>query len=58
MYRKEKQTKITIENVKNYRDKSAGYFLFFFQRKTKWLKRETPDNQLGRAIVFGLLKIP
>ena len=31
MYRKEKQTNITIENVNNYRDKSAGYFTFFFK---------------------------
>ena len=31
MYRKEKQTEIRIENVQNYRDKSAGYFMFFFK---------------------------
>ena len=55
MYRKEKQTNITIENVNNYRDKSAGYFTFFFQRRTKWrnckMSTKTPDYQLGWAIL-------
>jgi hypothetical protein len=34
MYRKEKQTKITIENVKNYRDKRILHVFFFKEEQS------------------------
>ena len=62
MYRKEKQTKITIENVKNYRDKSAGYFLFFSKKnKVEELQTEHKNSRLSTWLgccVLVALKYP